>query len=395
MPARPGTPTLLREINDRTALELLLVSGPLTRAELGEHTGLSKVTASQLLSRLEARGLVQVVGSRAGGRGPNAALYGVVASCAYVAGLTIGPDSVTAGIADITGDIAVEVTVDPNGADEPVRVVHDAVDKAARSAGISFSDIRVFAIGTPGMVDPRTGDVRFSFDLPAWHEGVLDSLRNDLGRPVMIENDVNLAALAERSVGAATRESDFALLWLSVGLGLGVVIDGELYRGRSGAAGEVGYLPVPGAPAPVTVAEPRSGALPTIGGAFQALAGGETVMSLAAEHGFDAPTPGAAVEWAVTGGESAEPLLDELAGRLAVGVASICVVLDPGLVVLAGEVGLAGGEQLAARVQRRAAAMCPNPPSVVASQVEANSVLRGAVLAAVERARGEVFAGPE
>ncbi|MBA0128031.1 ROK family transcriptional regulator [Haloechinothrix sp. YIM 98757] len=391
MPARPGTPTLLREINDRTALELLLSSGPLTRAELGERTGLSKVTASQLLARLESRGLVEVVGTRPGGRGPNASVYGVVPSCAYVTGLEIGPDSVTAGIADITGHIVSELTVDPNGSEEPARVVHEVVDKAARSADVPFSRIRAFAIGTPGMVDPRTGDVRFSFDLPRWHGGVLESLRRDLRRPVIIENDVNLAAIAERAGGAAAETNDFALLWLSVGLGLGVVIDGELYRGRSGAAGEIGWLPVPGAPMPATVATPRSGTLPTIGGAFQTLAGGETVLELAAESGYVARTPAEAVEMAVTAGDAAAPLLDELAGRLAVGVASICVLLDPGLVVLAGDVGRAGGEQLATRVQRHAAAMCPNPPTIAVSRVDDNPVLRGAVLAAVDRARADVF----
>ena len=89
-------PRLLREINDRAALELLLTSGPLTRGQIGEMTGLSKVTASQTLARLEERGLVEVVGEQAGNRGPNAALYGVVAVRAYVAGVDVGPGRVTA-----------------------------------------------------------------------------------------------------------------------------------------------------------------------------------------------------------------------------------------------------------------------------------------------------------
>src|SRR5580704_1616059 len=98
MQRRPGTPSLLRELNDRSALELLLMGGPMTRAQLGEHTGLSKVTASQLLARLEERGLVVVAGETAGGRGPNAALYGVVPSTAYVAGLHVERDEVSAEI---------------------------------------------------------------------------------------------------------------------------------------------------------------------------------------------------------------------------------------------------------------------------------------------------------
>src|SRR5258705_3929769 len=88
----PGTPRLLRALNDRAALELLLERGPLTRAQLGELTGLSKVTASQLVERLEERGLVARVGEQAGGRGPNAQLYGVVPTRAFVVGVQIGPD---------------------------------------------------------------------------------------------------------------------------------------------------------------------------------------------------------------------------------------------------------------------------------------------------------------
>ena len=119
MTRRPGTPRLLRQLNDRAALELLLTLGPLTRAELGRHTGLSKVTSGQLLARLQRKGLVRVSGERPGGRGPNAALYSVVPSSAYVAGLDVLPDTVTAGIADITGATVAEITLDARPATRP------------------------------------------------------------------------------------------------------------------------------------------------------------------------------------------------------------------------------------------------------------------------------------
>src|ERR671915_2164060 len=103
--SQPGTPRLLRALNDRSALELLLSRGPLTRAQLGELTGLSKVTASQLVERLEGRGLVQRVGEQAGGRGPNAQLYSVRPSSAYVVGVEVGADHAIAACADITGEV--------------------------------------------------------------------------------------------------------------------------------------------------------------------------------------------------------------------------------------------------------------------------------------------------
>ncbi|GIH98661.1 ROK family transcriptional regulator [Planobispora takensis] len=382
MPRRPGTPRLLRQLNDRAALELLLASGPLTRAELGEHTGLSKVTAGQLLSRLEERALVSVVGEQAGGRGPNAALYGVVPSCAYVAGLDVLPDRISAGIADITGELVAEVFADPTGHEDPVRLVRGVVEKACATAGIDLSRLRAFVIGARGVVDPRTGDMRFSFDLPSWHEGVLAELRRELGIPVTIENDVNLAALAERSHGAARGMDDFVLVWAGVGQGLGVMLGGRLHRGFTGGAGEIGWLPVPGEPLPTDVSEPQSGS-------FQRLVGGDAVTGLAGAYGVAGESVGDRVRAAVAAGS--EGFLDELAGRLAVGVAAVAVVLDPELIVLGGDVGRAGAEALATRVEEAVARVCPSQPRVVTTEVEGDPVLHGALVSALQRAREEVF----
>ena len=408
MERRPGTPRLLRELNDRAALELLLAGGPMTRAQLGEQTGLSKVTASQLLARLEDRGLVEVTGELAGGRGPNAALYGVVPSSAYVAGLHVEHDEVSAGVAEITGRVVSEISVDPNGAANPVEVVRGAVAAACAAAGIAAETLRAFVIGTPGVLDPRTGDLRLAVNLPAWHEGVHSALRADLGRPVTIENDVNLAAMAERAVGAARGIDDFVLVWIGVGLGLATMLGGRLHRGVGGAAGEIGYLPVPGVPLPQDVSHPATGA-------FQSLVGAQAVLPLAASFGFAAPTAAQAVLAAVraaggpdggaghdggagpdgdeAGGaaQAGGAFLDELAARVATGVAAISVVLDPGLVVLGGEVGLAGGEELARRVAAEVGRISPASPHVVPTAVSGGPVLRGAILAAVDQARSELL----
>jgi len=401
MARRPGTPRLLRELNDRAALDLLVEQGPLTRAQIGEHTGLSKVTASQLLSRLEDRGLVSVVGEQAGGRGPNAALYAVVPSSAYVAGLEVGPDGITAGVADITGHIAAQVTVDPNGTDEPVKTVHDAVVKACRSAKVAVSRLSAFVIGTPGVVDPRSGDVQFAFDLPSWHEGVLAALRTDLRRPVTIENDVNLAAIAERAYGSARDADDFALMWFDRGMGLSIMLGGRLHRGRWGGAGEIGYLPVPGAPLPLGAArrgpkdegvtESMSWNIPTLSGGYGALVGADAVRALAHEHGIAEATAFDCVSAAAADEDRGGPFLDELATRISYGVTSVNIVLDPGLVVVSGSLGRAGGRPLATRIERIVGRISPTRPTVAVTEVEGNPVLRGALHAALQQARDDVF----
>ena len=292
MERRPGTPSLLRELNDRAALDLLLPGTPLTRTQISEQTRVSKVTVAQMLARLEERGLVTVVGQQEGGRGPNAALYSVVPSSAYVAGLYVELDGVSAGVADVTGRVVAEVSVNPNGSANPVELVRGAVDRACRTAGVEMSRLNAFVIGSPGVVDPRTGDPRLAINLPDWHEGVLGALRGALNRPVIIENDVNLAALAERSVGAAQGLEEFVLVWIGGGLGMAAFLGGKVHRGAAGAAGEIGYLPVPGAPLQEDVRHPANGGL-------QSLVGASVVRMLAGVFGFAAPTAEEAVRAAV------------------------------------------------------------------------------------------------
>ncbi|MEV0002127.1 ROK family transcriptional regulator [Micromonospora sp. NPDC050980] len=390
----PGTPRLLRALNDRAALELLLERGPLTRARIGELTGLSKVTASQLVERLEERGLVARVGEQAGGRGPNAQLYAVRPGSAYVVGVDVGAERVVAACADITGTVAGRVEQSTRDTDDPVGVVHNAVVQAASRAGAKLSAVRRVVLGTPGLVDPQTGDITFAFNLPRWHSGLLAALREDLDTPVVFENDVNLAAVAEAQSGAARDTADFVLVWVDAGVGLAIVLGGRLHHGSSGAAGEIGYLPVPGVPIPRDVSRRAKPA-------FQQLAGADAVRAVAAEHGFatpDAAEQGVAaaraaeaVGAAIAAGDAGAPVLDELARRLALGVASTCVVLDPPLVVLAGAVGRAGGAALAERVQREVAAITLVRPRVVSTGLTEEPILRGALRTALDAVRDEVF----
>ncbi|MEG3635569.1 ROK family transcriptional regulator [Micromonospora palythoicola] len=380
----PGTPRLLRALNDRAALELLLEQGPLTRARIGELTGLSKVTASQLVERLEERGLVTRVGEQAGGRGPNAQLYAVRPGSAHVVGVDVGPERVVAACADITGAVIGRVEQSTQDTDDPVGVVHNAVVRVAGSAGAQLSSVRRIVLGTPGLVDPGTGDITFAYNLPRWHRGLLAALRDDLDTPVVFENDVNLAAVAEAQSGAAQGLADFVLVWVGAGVGLAIMLGGRLHHGSSGAAGEIGYLPVPGAPIPRDVSRRAKPA-------FQQLAGADAIRGLARKHGYPDTAAADAVRAAIADGTSGGPMLDEVARRLALGVASTCVVLDPPLVVLAGEVGQAGGAALAERVQHEVAAITLVRPRVVPTGLIEEPIVHGALRTALDAVRDEVF----
>lgn len=388
----PGVPRLLRELNDRAALELLLAHGPLTRTQLGALTGLSKVTASQLVERLEVRGLVSRVGELAGGRGPHAQLYAVTPGSAHVIGGDVRPDRVVVACADITGSVISRVCLSTADVANPAGVVHRAVRQAAAEAGAELSQVRRIVLGTPGAVDPRTGDIAFAWNLPDWYGGLLGHLRDDLIGPgvphsqVVLANDVNLAAMAEANLGAGRSVEDFVLFWIGRGVGLAVVLGGRLHTGDAGAAGEIGYLPVPGA------GLPRDPSRRGLDGAFQSLANVEAVHALAHQCGFPAGTAADAVRAAVTAGdERGESLLDELGRRLALGVAAACVVIDPPLVVLAGDIGRAGGAALASRIEREVPALTLATPRIVVTEVPDEPVLHGALHTALDAVREEIF----
>ncbi|WP_340379099.1 ROK family transcriptional regulator [Streptomyces sp. SS7] len=392
----PGTPRVLRAMNDRAALDLLLAHGPLSRTRIGKLTGLSKPTASQLLARLEAAGLVLATGTTEGRPGPNAQLYEVNPAAAYAAGLDVTPERVLAAVADVTGRTVGTYEVPTPGrrtAGTVVRQVTEALDGAVKAAALTRDDVRRLVVATPGAFDPTTGRLRYASHLPGWHAPtLLDELAAALPMPVEYENDVNLVAVAEQRLGAARGHDDFVLVWNEGGLGAALVLGGRLHRGWTGGAGEVGFLPVPGAPLVRHVTKANSGG-------YQELAGSQAIPRLARELGMTGIPDGpyAEVAAAVLHRAAAEDtvlnrlLLQTYATQLATGLASLVSVLDPELVVLSGASLTAGGEVLRALVQAELEELAASRPQLVLGDVTERPVLRGALESALAATRDEVF----
>ncbi|GAA2127651.1 ROK family protein [Streptomyces synnematoformans] len=395
-----GGPGTLRAMNDRAALDLLLEHGALSRTRLGKLTGLSKPTASQLLARLEAAGLVVATGTSEGSPGPNAQLYALNPAVAHVVGLDVTAARIHAAVADVTGrtvgsyELATaKRTGGGSAAEGTVRRVVRAVDGAAKDAGLTRAELHRAVIGTPGAFDPGTGRLRYASHLPGWHSPtLLEELAAALPMPLAYDNDVNLAAVAEQRRGAARGHDDFVLLWNEEGLGAAVVIGGRLHRGGTGGAGEVGFLPVPGATLVRQVTRANSGG-------FQELAGAQALAPLARELGLT-PERGHYAEVAVelvarAAADPEEPrhaeLLARYAQRLAVGLAAVVAVLDPQLIVLSGAVLAAGGDRLRALVQSELAELAAPRPRLVTGEVERHPVLTGALESALATTRDEVF----
>ncbi|WP_328971350.1 ROK family transcriptional regulator [Streptomyces sp. NBC_00239] len=373
-PSTAASPSTARAINDRLALRLLQDEGPLTATQLKALTGLSRPSVADLVERLSDAGLIEVVGeSGEQRRGPNARVYGIVARRAHLAALDVRTDSATAVITDLLGNPLAQAELPAGTAEDAVAVL----ERTALAAGAG--ELHTVVVGAPGLVAPATGELRDTAGLPGWHRELVALLQRRLPAAVRVENETNLAAVAEQRLGAARDVDSFVLLWLGAGVGAAVVLDGRLRRGASGGAGEIGFLPVPG-----------TGGLPSAtgcDGGFHALAGRAAVARLAREHGFAGPP-----EQAVAGAAGPD-FLDALAERLAVGAAAVAAVLDPGCVVLGGELGLAGGDALAARVAARLLTLTPVPTEVRATALGGPAVLAGARLLARDAAQDALF-GP-
>ncbi|MBU8548608.1 MULTISPECIES: ROK family transcriptional regulator [Streptomyces] len=392
----PASPSTARAINDRLALRLLQQEGPLTAGQLKKLTGLSRPTVADLVERLTASGLVEVAGeSGAQRRGPNAKLYGIVADRAHLAALDVRTGGVTVLVSDLVGRVLAEASApigDEAGTGPAVEQAVSLVERAAKEAGADR--LHTVGIGAPGLIDPASGELRDSTGLPEWHRRLMAALQERFPEArVGVENETNLAALAEQRGGAARDRETFVLLWLGLGIGAAVVLEGTLRRGVSGGAGEIGFMPVPGTAGLPSATDCEGG--------FHSVAGAAAVSALAAEHGVTAVPEGSephaaalvreAVRRSATAPEAAR-FLDALADRVALGAAALVSVLDPGCLVLAGEIGRAGADALADRVQHRLTRMSPLATEVRATALGGGAVLRGALLTARDRAQDELFA---
>ncbi len=332
-----GTPTWLRAQNDRTAFRLLLEHGPLSRSQLGELSGLSKPTAGQMIARLERVGLIGPAGEITGARGPNAVSYGV------------RRDSLIGVAVSILADRIQAVVVDPTDADHPVAEVataglqrspaldvRAAVQAACAAAGVPLDSVSAVTVGVQAAVDAAGDALSFTDTLPGWPlQGARAMIESATGLEVTLENDVNLATMAERSAG--TIETDFVHLWLGDGIGAGLCLGGTVHRGWAGGAGELGYLEVPRSAVAI---DPAAVDLTDLVGAPGVLAvlGAASTERLSSTLDRLTDDPDALVA---------------LADRVALVIQPVLAVLAPPCIVLGGPTAAAGGARLATLVAGR------------------------------------------
>jgi predicted NBD/HSP70 family sugar kinase len=367
-----AVPGLLKRINEREVLETIRAGAPISRAEISRRAGISKPTVSLALRSLLDAGLVREAARGPDGPGYGAVYFEPVAEAAAVLGLDLGARFVRGAVCDLGGAIRARQDVELSVADAEGAI--DAIGRLRASlldaSGLDASLVDGVVVGVPGVVE-SDGTLSLAENV-AGLEGrpLARELQAALDLPVTLENDINLAALGEQWQGVARGVDDFVFLSVGTGMGAGLVLHGELHRGRNGAAGEIDF------------------ALIGLGETFDPSA--PQVSALAAERAGLREDPRAVFGAARNGDEGARAVVEEVARRIALHIAPIAAVVDVELVVLGGGIG-ANGDLLLDPVARLLAEWLPFPPRVEVSTLGEAAVLTGAVAVGLHAALENVF----
>lgn len=311
-----------------------------------------------------------------------------------VAGIDVGGTSLRVALADETGTILARwttSTVDVRTPESVIRMMCDGVRNTLSEAGIPAAALKAVGAGVPGITDIENGMVIATSYLMGWRNVPLRScLEQELNVPAGVDNDVNLAAIGESWLGSAQRIQDFVFLAIGTGVGAGLVLNGQPYRGSCWAAGEVGYLLLPGTSSiPARSGEP---------GALESVLGGEGIR-LRWEQQWAAdrtllPRELMATEifdCAQNGEPLAKTVLIQSATALACAIYNISLILNCPLFILGGTVGL--HPALADVTREILEEWSPRrSPRVMQSSLGADAQLLGAIRIALNLARGHAEA---
>lgn len=385
-----GSPALMRRINAAHVLREIRAAGAMSRADLARITGLSKPTVTNVVEYLCSSGRVrpatQDSPSRPSGRHPQ--LYEFCADSHRVLGIDIGADKLIVVVANMDGDVLASrrratSRISSHAPEKLLGLVRETAHKLLLETDVNGGDLLAVGVGTPGVVSAE-GVVTLAPQLRGWEGLDLHAALADVfDCPVHVEREVTLSLLAEQWLGVAQDLSDGLFVQLGVGVGAGLLIDGRVYRGADGGAGEIGLMPL-GSPTPFAgdglgPFESATGgaALAREGAAAARTRRGTKLLELAGGKA-DSVTAAMVFAAAAAGDATAGKVLSRALDVLAQGIAGLVCALNPRAVILSGGMSRAG-EQLRGPLEARVATQVPFPPKFLISTVGDEGVALGAV----------------
>ena len=382
---------MVRLRNGQVVLDQFLEAGkqPISRTEIARMTGLSKPTVNALVTNLEEAGLVKQISSiQTHGRiGRPAASYELRPEAAIVVGADMGATKTLVGVADLLGEvIATDRIETPSHAVAAVDALVATVQRFLQDLGKGGSRLEGACVGVPGVYRPSLDRVEMAPNLPGFVDlPIRAELSERLGVPVTIENDVNLAAVGEANALAGEGVTDFAAISIGTGIGMGIVMEGGLYRGAHGAAGEIGSVKLPGvwgeASHALTLEDVASA--PAIRKLFHRSV--EAGYRTGLEGDADVPAIFAA---SAQGDEAAASTLNTVADAVALATSYFCWMYDPARVVFGGGVG--ANPVFVDAVRARIGHYLTVVPTLVPSRIGGQAAFLGAVSNALADVRSSL-----
>ncbi len=368
----------MREINRSAILEIIRKESPIARSTIAERLDTSLPTIMRIVDDLIEEGLVRAQGSTEWSGGRRRPLLEFNAGGFVVLGVDMGGTKMYGAISDLGGNILEDVHLNRHGTlgEESYETLTTLLDTLLASAKLEGRRVRGIGIGTPGVTFHKTGVVKWSYQL-GWEDFPLKArLSERYQHPIIVDNDLNLAALGEHWFGAGQNTQNMILIAIGTGIGAGIIIDGALHRGATEGAGEIGYI-VPG--------RDFLGKDYTSFGALESVASGTGISErarlfqnahpnlapdpLLSEDVFDAARRGEKWAWEI---------IDETVDYLAIAIANLTVTLDPDLIVLGGGV-TRSADLLVAPIQKRINGLIPYQPKIVVSTLGLQAGVMGAV----------------
>ncbi|QDQ94597.1 ROK family transcriptional regulator [Rhodococcus sp. WB9] len=332
---RPGSQSSLKSANQHRVVRALQTSGELTQAEIARRTGLAPATVSNMVKELTAAGMVAVPGGdHPGQRGRAVKL---TRKMGLAVGIDFGHRHLTVAVADMAHEVLAEERVELGAGHRAADGVVQAgalLDAALDRLGCDRTSVLAVGMGLPAPLETDTGEVGGPSILPGWVGVDAAAIASEyLGTAVQVDNDANLGVLAEHMWGAGRGTTDLAYIKLSDGVGAGLVLDGRLYRGRGGTAGEIGHLTLD-----------EFGQVCRCGnrGCLETLVASHVVTGLLAPSRGPDLTIADIVAMAEGGDAACIRVLADTGRHVGVAVASLCNLVNPERLVIGGELALAG-----------------------------------------------------
>src|SRR5690349_10857690 len=347
MESGSGSLEALREANRLRVIDALRHEGSASRTDLVRITGLSRTTITTLVGDLQERGLVVELEEDAAdrperpGRGRPPVLLRLAPSAGAALGVDFGHRHLRVAVADLSSTVLAERRLDIDvdaAAATALDAAAELVTEVLRDAGVDRGQVVGAGMGLPGPIDRRTGTVGSSVILPGWAGlNAAEELTRRIDFHVSVDNDANLGALAEFSLGAGRGVQDVVYVKVSSGIGAGLVLGGRLHHGATGIAGEIGHVQVR-----------QDGAVCRCGnrGCLETVASGPALLNVLRPAHNEALTVGGMLELVKRGDLGAQRVINDAGRAIGHALGDLCNSLNPSMIVVGGDLSAAGAPLL-------------------------------------------------